>query len=143
MDNQKYSHDFFRGITDKQNICDGYVMCGAFKFDEPIRSDGYKELSINWNDNDDALQSMLDQKKEDDRLKFPAGAARLDLANVKLTLSSYINDKSLSYERRIVDGNPYHGNLLISGKLDKRIRSMVSNGLALVAGTNIYTRTIS
>lgn len=137
MDVKTFPADFWRGISNKEFISNGFVLPSAFQFDDIVREDGYKELSINWNDCDAALETALNQKKDNGKLQFSAGVANLELEKVKLFLSAFIDQGLFSYERKEVDGNPYHGNLLILGTLDKQRRSLVSNGLALVAGANI------
>lgn len=116
-------------------------MPSAFQFDDFVREDGHRELSINWNDEIAALNTLINQRKENGKIQFNAGATKLDLNAVKIVLAAFIDKKEFQYERREVPGNPYHGNLLIKGEMDKKIRSMISNGLALVAGTNIQPQT--
>lgn len=137
MDTTHYLDDFWRGISNKDFIANGQVLPDAFQFDKDVREDGYREMSINWNDCEKALTIALNQKKENGKLQFKGGIANLKLSLVELILSDYIRQGQFSYERREVEGNPYHGNLLVSHTLDKKIRSLISNGLALAAGTNI------
>ena len=137
MESTQYPKDFWRGIPNKDFISNGVVLPSAFQFDDEIRSDGYKELSVNWNDNDESLEIALSQKKDNGKIQFPGGVAQLDLTNVELVLSLHIANKSFSYERQPIDGNPYHGNLLVLGSVNKQIRSLISSGLALVASNHI------
>ena len=65
----------------------------------------------------------------------------MDLAMIKRVFHSYIEEGTFSYERRIIDGNPYHGNLLVSNTLKKQQRSTISGMLGLLAESNpIYQR---
>lgn len=137
MDVIKYPADFWRGISNKDFISNGVVLPSAFQFDDAIRDDGYKELSINWNDCVESLEIALNQRKQNEKLQFPGGVARLELSKVEMFLHTHIAQRIFTYERRIVEGNPYHGNLLVSGTSPKAVRSLISNGLALVADTNI------
>ena len=137
MDTTQYPGDFWRGIPNKDFISNGQVLPDAFQFDKEVREDGYRELSINWNDCQEALTIALNQRKENGKLQFRGGIANLKLSLVELILADYIKQEQFGYERREVEGNPYHGNLLISHTLDKKIRSLISSGLALAAGTNI------
>lgn len=137
METRDFPTNFYRGIANKDFISNGFVQQAAFQFDDEIREDGYKELSINWNDCDDALNKALEQRKTNGKLQFSAGVANLDLQKVEMMLFDYIRQEIFSYERREVEGNPYHGNLLLKGSVDKRCRSLISSGLALVAGLNI------
>lgn len=134
-----FPDEFWRGIANKEFISQGHVLASAFQFDEEIRVDNYKELSINWNDNAKALEKLLVQRKENGKLQFSGGAAKLSLSTVKQVLKSFIDENQFNYERRPVEENEFHGNLLISADLNKQLRTQVSNGLALVAGTNIVT----
>ena len=140
MEEKNYPKNFYRGISNKDFICNGMVLPSAFQFDEEIRDDGFKELSINWNDDEGSIKILLDQVKANGKKQFNGGAAQLELHTVKMFLDSYICNNGFSYERREVPGNIYHGNLLVKGSMDKKIRSLISNGLAIVAGSNIISQ---
>ena len=137
MDKKEFPEEFWRGITNKDFVKDGYVLPSAFQFDNDIREDGFKELSINWNDDDEALKKILEQRRENGKPQFSVGAANLNLSRVKQLLSMYIDRKQFSYERKELENNEYHGNLLVLGTLDKQLRLMISNCLAVAADTNI------
>lgn len=140
MEKEGFPEEFWRGIANKDFISQGYVLASAFQFDDEIREDNFRELSINWNDNEQALEKVLNQTKSNGKLQFSGGAAKLSLSSVKMVLKAFIDDQKFDYERRVVDGNEFHGNLLISSDLNKQLRTQISNGLALVAGTNIINR---
>lgn len=137
MDKVRYPDTYFRGISNKDFVVENRVVADAFQFDKEARKDGLKELSINWNDADDALTTMLNQRKSNGKLQFSVGAAKLDLNKTKQTLSAYIKRSEFDYERSPIDGNQFHGNLLIKASIDKKIRQIVSNSLALIADVNI------
>lgn len=137
MEKLIYPNEFWRGISSKDFILEGRVLPDAFQFDDCGRTDGFKELSINWNDDDNALDVLLSQRKSNGKLQFSAGVTQLKLSDVKQNLLAYILRNEFAYERRKIEGNDYHGNLLISEKLPKKLRSLVSNSLALIADTNI------
>lgn len=132
-----YPISFYRGLANKDFISNGQVLASAFQFDDKIREDGYKELSINWDDDDNSLNILLTQRKDNGKIQFVAGAAKLDLQRVNLILNEHINNGNFKYERRQLPQNKYHGNLLLCGTVNKQIRSLISHGLALAAGTNI------
>lgn len=132
-----YPSHYWRGIANKDFICDYRLNAAAFQFDEEVREDGFKELSINWNDSDEALTTVLNQKKENGKLQFSVGAAKLELSKTKQFLSAYIEREEFNYERRPIEGNEFHGNLLVKASIDKRTRALVSHTLALIADTNI------
>ena len=136
-----YPDSFFRGIASPKFILNNHILSDAFQFDEADREDNLKELSINWNDCEEALELALNQRKSNGNLQFVGGVVKLDLAMVKIVFHPYIEEGTFSYERRIIDGNPYHGNLLISGTLNKQQRSAISGTLGLLAESNpIYQR---
>lgn len=137
MDITKYPSDFWRGISSKEFISNGVVLPSAFQFDDTVREDGYKELSINWNDCDESLEIAMNQRKPTGKLQFSVGVAKLQLSSVKQLLHTHITQGTFNYERRQVEGNPYHGNLLVAGSAPKNVRSLISSGLALVADTNV------
>ena len=98
-----FPDEFWRGIANKEFISQGHVLASAFQFDEEIRVDNYKELSINWNDNAKALEKLLVQCKENGKLQFSGGAAKLSLPTVKQVLKSFIDENQFNYERRPVE----------------------------------------
>ncbi len=140
---KEYPSHYWRGIANKDFICDFRLNAAAFQFDDTIREDGFKELSINWNDSDEALITVLSQKKANGKLQFSVGAAKLELSKTKQFLSAYIEREEFNYERRPIEGNEYHGNLLVKASIDKRTRALVSHTLALIADTNITYQTNS
>lgn len=137
MVESEYPAEFYRGIAKKEFISDdGIVLISAFQFDEQARLDGYKELSINWNDDSRSMQILLNQKKENGNYQFQAGVATLELSAIKQLLFRFLENKSFSYERRVIQNNPYHGNLLLSASLSKQKRMMILNNLAILASNN-------
>ena len=130
-----YPDSFFRGIASKRFIVNGHILPDAFQFDEVGRDDDFRELSINWNDCGEALELAIKQRKSNGDVQFTGGVVELDLVLVKTVLAPYIKEGTFSYERREVDGNPYHGNLLVSKALTKQQRSVISGTLGLLAET--------
>lgn len=133
---REYPDSFFRGIASSNFILNGHILGDAFQFDDAGRSDNFKELSINWNDSEEALELALTQRKSNGNLQFTGGVAKLDLSFVKMFFHTYIEEGTFSYEGREVPGNPYHGNLLISSTLNKQQRSTISGTLGLLAERN-------
>ena len=139
MESKKLPDEFVRGIANNQFIENGVVTYQAFQFDDnPERTDSMKEASINWVDQDEAVQLALNQKKANGELQFRAGVAKLKMGEVKMILKS-IPPEVYGFERAALEDNPYHGNILISNSATKPIRMMVQSGLALAAGTNIVS----
>lgn len=128
---EKYPDVFYRGISNKDFIIDGRVTADAFQFSKEDRGDGYKDLSINWNDDGNALRTALEQRKSNGKIQFAAGVASLNMKTVKIYLSPYFDKKQFGYERQELPDNIYHGNLLVTNDLAKGLRSLISSGLAL------------
>lgn len=151
----KYPEEFYRGVSALDNISkEGYIGAGAFKFDNyngnSRDNDGFCELSINWNDDDNALKVLLEQHKPfKEEKQFKAGYCKINRNCVELMLKQYIDDECFKYERRPIkenpdediQHNPYHGNLLMLNELDKNIKKNIQHSLATLAGTIIRRET--
>lgn len=137
---QMYPKEFLRGIANKDFIDNGHVLPTAFQFDDTGRDDGKREASINWLDDDGAIMLALNQRKENGKLQFTGGVARIDLDYAKMILHNF-SQVSFSYERAPLENNKYHGNLLLDNSLSKQTRQLLMTGLALAAGTNIIQQT--
>ena len=145
-----YPDSFYRGISTKDNITsEGYILSGAFQFGDyngKEREDDYCELSINWNDDEEALSLLLSQKKPNtDDFQFKAGYCILSLNDMKKMFRPYIINKDFSYERRPIEedtennvrANPYHGNLLLNKNVKKSVRRMIQDSLATLATSGL------
>lgn len=140
-DLETYPEDFFRGITSKDFVKDGVVSPEAFLFDNnESRKDGYSEASINWNDDSEALTLLLNQKKKDGSFQFKGGAVKISVPNMKMYLDDYLQNGYFKYERRRIEGNIYHGNLLTKSDITKPYRSAISAALSLLANKNLIPR---
>lgn len=62
-DSINYPVKMLRGISSFNSIKDGLVTSSAFQFDHFARQDGYRELSITWYENEEALDTIKKQKK--------------------------------------------------------------------------------
>lgn len=133
---------FLRGFTNKECFTkEQNIAIGAFQFGDHTdkRIDNYHEASINWEDDEGAVKILLEQKKEDtDDLKFKYGYARLPLNLVKMTLKSLMTKDYLDFERKPLENNPYHGNILIPGNINKQEKSMIQNNLAAIANNDAH-----
>lgn len=140
-----YPKTFLRGLITKGSVTDErYVTSEAFQFQDfrAQRADNYNELSINWEDSDEAVDVLLNQKKEStDDLQFKVGFVRIPLQKVRSLLKAHVKDKSFAYERKPVDGNDFHGNLLADAKLSKSITKNLQHSLATLAtASELYLR---
>lgn len=127
-----YPLTLLRGIPNNTFIQeDGSIATHLLYFDDrDRRADGWTELSITWEDEDSALHLLLGQMKEG-RLQFVAGAARLSRDGIDAVCRLPSTDGRLSYERSEVEGNIFHGNLLLDSMVSKPTMRKIAAGLAL------------
>lgn len=137
-----YPESFYRGITEanKINLEFKRVLGDVFRFSgEHLNDDGYDEISINWNDDDDSLNNIKCQKKGE-RYQFENGIVKVPTRKIKEMKNRYLED--FSYERKPIEGNIYHGNLLLNfNKVEKQWRKFIADELATNIDT-IYTYNI-
>lgn len=135
---------FFRGVQNDSDVdANSYLKSSAFQFGSEIRSeDGMKELSIIWNDCDEALTVLLNQKKKDGKvLQFASGYATIELSRFTSTVVNHIQDGLVSYERRAIledkshgiEANPYHGNILLHKDASDQMKKNIQHTLATLA----------
>jgi len=134
--------DFYRGLSAIDHFTsEGYLTAAAFKFDSYCaeRGDQYCELSINWNDDEGALERLLTQRKPSTDIKqFRFGYTKMSVSMLRMLFRTYIDDGKFSYERRPIladpeadiEDNPYHGNLLMDNQIGNSIRKNIQHSLA-------------
>lgn len=124
-------------FTQEMNVAPGAFQFGDFRGD---REDDFLEASINWEDDENAVELLLNQKKDGtgERM-FKYGYARLQLSIVRMTLKSLIQKSYLDFERKPLENNPYHGNLLIPAKIKKQEKLMIQSNLAALANNEFYS----
>lgn len=137
MNGRKIPEYCFRGIPKIEFIKDKLLLPEALQFEKVEgRTDDYLENSINWEDDENAVQEIFNQVKRDGEIQFKAGAAHINIQKVKAMLQSFIDTKEFAYERKVIYDeygnvvNSYHGNFLVSSKLNKSHRNMISSGIA-------------
>ena len=142
MVNRPLPEYFLRGFNIKECFTSEFnVAPAAFQFGNhtDVRDDNYHEASVNWEDDDGALMTLLEQKKDGtDDLMFKFGYARLPLNLVRITLKSLIDRDYLAFERKPLKNNTYHGNILIPGDLKKPEKTMIQNNLAAIANNDAH-----
>ena len=122
-----------KGIPNNQYLINGRVAPGLFSFDpQHAREDGWIEESINWEDDHLAIGFTLNQRKSNGEKQFQAGVAivprhEIDSLNKRPAVGGI-----LSYERKCLENNPYHGNILLQTDVSKQVRRMIQAGLALL-----------
>ncbi len=107
----------------------GKVTTAAFLSDERTaskREDGGREVSINWEDDATVLRFTLDRRESSGH-----GVARLPREQVDCVCRLQNCRLELRYERRRLEGNPYHGNLLYRKECLKPVEKMIASALAL------------
>jgi hypothetical protein len=136
-----YPDNCIKGITNKTFLLeDGTLRQDLFYFHmNDLREDGWIEQSINWEDDKDAVEFTLSQKRSDGEIHFKAGLAIIPIQEVdRLNRRPTIKGK-ISYERNPKDDNPYHGNLLLRADTITATRNAIGAGLML-AVQNIMVR---
>lgn len=122
-----YPENFLRGISDKALIApNGDISSAVFYFDPQHITDDWMVQSICWEDNNSVISLMMCQKNKEGNIQFKAGVVRVPRGSI-----SYINKLPmfrglLSYERKRLEDNPYHGNLLLKKDTLKGKRKIVA-----------------
>ena len=133
---------FLRGFNIKDCITgEKNVAAGAFQFGDHTdkRQDNYHEASVNWEDDSNAVATLLTQKKEGtNEQMFKFGYARLPLNLVRAVLHSYVEKGYVDFERRPIDGNSYHGNILLRGDVKKAEKIIIQSNLAAIANNDAH-----
>lgn len=134
---REYPENYLRGIVSPTQIDNDFVTSEVFLFaSRDIRDDGLLAISINWQDDENAIEFTKQQRKSSNgELYFRGGVAVLDRSDLDdLIQKNPYCQNNLFYERaEIIDEpkNPYHGNLLLSETVPKRIRVAIANHIAL------------
>jgi len=125
-----YPESLLRGIRKAKWVDDGVILADAFEPDERTdRKDGLLETSINWEDDEGALEQLLRQPAFREN-----GAARVRTAHVRYVARSAAGQRRLDFERRPDPEQPdneYHGNLLFVAMASKQIRRHLAAALAV------------
>lgn len=134
QENCDYPDVFLRGVSNPQDIVDELPQAGAFQFlDNPLRTDGMQEASINWLDDDGARTILLSQEK-DNKPQFKYGYIELSTQEFKRVMKVKIfqDGQNLAYERHELDGNKYHGNLLYRNNQPPALKKMMQSTIAVM-----------
>lgn len=106
-------------------------------------------MSINWNDDDGALLTLLSQRKPfKDEPQFKIGYCSIQKSMMRNLFRQYIVDENFTYERRPIQKdeindiveNPYHGNLLLKKDVSKALKKNIQCGLATLATCSLKKR---
>ena len=84
----------------------------------------------------------MNKKKQNDEstLQFKIGAAIMSRDRVDFIKNSPNAKGALLYERKELEDNPYHGNLLMKPGLSKPIKTMFSASLAMCVEKIVYRK---
>lgn len=132
-ENVSYPENCVRGIPNASYLNpDGSVGSHLFHFVQTTgRSDGWSEQSINWEDHDSVIEFTLQQTKEDGNLQFKGGAAIVPREEIERLNNQPTIKGLVSYERSPIQGNPFHGNILLRVNTSKPTMKLIAAGLAL------------
>ncbi len=92
------------------------------------RNDSMVETSINWEDDDRVVAFTLARREQTEH-----GVARVLRSQLDYVRQLRHCIGQFGYERREVDGNPHHGNLLFGASCGKPMEKMIASVLALDA----------
>ena len=132
-----YPDIFYRGIPNN-TYKDGILMQDSFRLD-PVREDGFCEISITWRDAPEALDIIMSQISErTGDYQFRDGIAEVDRREMDQRMKPQMIQGNLAYERRPTDNNQFHGNILVKGSLEKGMKNLIIAQLALLANGCIH-----
>lgn len=89
------------------------------------------EVSINWEDDQNALLFTLSQKRDDNEFQFKYGVAILPLVKIDEIINECFLQEPISINREPLEDNPYHGNIVYKESLTKEAKRMIAGMLAL------------
>lgn len=126
-----FPDNFLKGIPNKDFIINNSSVSTHLFYFSQERVDGSYEQSINWEDDDLALQFTLKQKKADNSLQFKYGVAKVPRTKLDELITRPAICGKLSYERDKLPENPYHGNILLGKDVSKPQMKQIAAGIAL------------
>ena len=132
-----YPDELLRGIPNHTFIGDDEgPTSNLFYFDpqdqHEERVGDFMEASINWRDDEGADAIMFSQKRGDGTIQFRAGAALLCRKELDRIVNRPLMKNALSYERKEIPGNKYHGNLLLKKTVQKREMKKIAATIAIM-----------
>jgi hypothetical protein len=138
MNIKGYAREFFRGVSLREHLNEDLsARASVFTFDEKRtasqRTDSNEEESINWNDDQNALNFTLNQKKKNSDTYMFIGVITLRRKDIDYIRKLPTIRDILSYERKNDEDNPeniYHGNLLLRKDTPKHIKASIKGTIA-------------
>jgi hypothetical protein len=129
-----YPDYLIRGIPNRDFLDeDGLPSAKLFHFNKPesVRLPGYREESINWYDDEEAINHTFNQRKDDDSLQFKTGIAILARSELDKVKNNPNVRERFNYERYRLPTNQYHGNILLKTDAPKPLIRKIAAQLAL------------
>jgi hypothetical protein len=120
-----------RGLKKADWVKDSIVLTAAFLPDERTaenRQDGGAEVSVHWEDD-----STVEQRALADARQAAHGLARLQRARIDWLNGVENCLAALLCERRKLETNPHHGNVVFRAGLGKTHVGMIAGALALAS----------
>jgi hypothetical protein len=109
------------------------VATHLFYFTEKPREDNWVPQSVNWEDDPLAIKHTLEQRRTTDgELQFQAGVAKVPRESLDNLKNQPMVKDILSYERRSLPENKYHGNLLLFKNTDPLKMKQIAASIALL-----------
>jgi hypothetical protein len=128
-----FPNNCIRGIKSPTDLNeDGFPGSQVFYFDlAHDRTDGWMELSINWEDNDSVIDFTLQQRKDNGEIKFKGGIAVFPRTEIDRLNGLPRTKDLLSYERKELPKIPFHGNILLRSTTKKQKMMQIAVTIAL------------
>jgi len=131
-----YPEEFLKGIPNTNFIGDDNgPTSDLFYFNADhqkiARDDDYLEESINWRD-DYGADDILFAQEKNGSIQFKGGAAVMCRLELDRLMKKPLNKEVLGYERKVIPGNNYHGNLLLHKKVQNREMKKIAATIANV-----------
>jgi hypothetical protein len=127
----EYPDRCIRGILNSACLLEGAPVAYLTLFEfhgHSSKEGGWKEESINWMDDEGAIDFTLKQTNEDGDLQFKIGVAILPHVELNRLKKRHIG--FFDYERRSIEGNRYHGNLLLRDSIKRQRKTLIRAALA-------------
>ncbi len=130
----EYPDTLLKGIPNDEYILGKSVYYTLFMTtNSSVYNPGWGESSINWEFDKGAEKNLLSQTKENGEIHFKAGAVRIPKIELDRIIDQYKVEEQFSYEKREVNNNKYHGNLLFINSIEKPLKATICGALSRAA----------
>jgi hypothetical protein len=132
-----YPNNCIKGVKHPRYLNDDDTVGTDLFFFEAERGRlGWKDQSINWEDNDTVIDFTLSQERTDGDLLFKGGAVIFPRQEIERLNKLGTIRGALSYERAPFEGNKFHGNILLAPTTPKHIMVQIAASLRLLRNTS-------